>query len=535
MALSGSQPAIVEARSGVEQSGNSRCGFFYPWPIIKIGGVDVTRYVDLSTLEITDRLNAEPNDCAFTIRRRAGLSVTEGQAVIVALGNDQPSLREFAGYITRLVQRWDEGQLFYEVSAEDATRILNKYALTSVYKGWSATDIIKDIANVPGITALHVEPGLPVLDLVLFENAKRSDALTEVLGRADIQGDWYLEPSTPPDLHAFRDESQWYADPPAISNTSVPGYITSLRIDSEETQRRTRVIVYGASATCPIAIPANTLFPINYSGGTGQINTLPLTGADRIDGIGTVRLRYVTTSTTISVNEGTVAPALVATLSADAAVGAATLSISSTTGLPTRGWVNVGGEIVYYDTLGGAGILATIPPSGIGSVRTPIQAGVTVTPLSQMTVAGGTLFSVEIESGADVTLRTIANDLAAQAAVAAIDGSDGIYEWVIDDDTLSAAQAAARASAELAAFSGQLRRLQYTTRHRGHRSGRRVSVALSGSLGSLSDLLMIQEVRVSGFDEVTAINGRKVTAFPRRECTAAPLRLKNASDLLAKG
>lgn len=783
MALTGAQKALLQSRSGLEQCGATRCGFYHPRPIITVGGVDVTRYVDLTTLEATSRLNSDPDEAHFTVR---ALRVLEGQRVTIANGADQTSLRDFSGYVVRTSQDIVEGHVLTTVDCVDSTRILDKRRITARFANVSATAIVLAIAaGATEITAKHVEGSLPNIDLIVFENELRSIALTRVAKQITPAAYWFLDNSDTPDLYFFRTLTN-EAQPPDITNASMPGYIESLSIDGDITQIRTRVVGEGKSTQTPLGTPAgaetivvDASASVDYlvvagggagagllagggggggvqqgtdlissgayavvvgaggtagnngadsswnlhtatgggkggssagaggnggSGGGGGAGTSPgsglylqgynggagtpylqgaggggggggaqgsaaylvidgsvggnggagvisyITGASvayagggggngaagsgtggsggggtggaggnpstagtantgggggggesRSGGSGIVILSYVTgalsaTGGTITTAAGRTIHTFIAdgtftvsdvvysapvtpiedipiedasqldpepgtvrigthiidysalsgpatggenppgtTLSADAALLATTLSVVDETVFATSpGWVKVGDQIVRY-TGTSAGTLTGIPSVGYGSLKAAVEASTPVTWLPSLVLTTPQTFDPPIEPNQAVIQRVTVDDTVAQAAQAAIEGGDGIYEFVFSNDRLSLAGLTAQAQAELDVFGGAIRGLRYTTRHPAHRTGRQVTAVLTGRAGTLDGTFTIQEVRVKGYDQVTRYDRGDRTGFPVREVTATPLRIQQLVNLIGEG
>jgi hypothetical protein len=101
------------------------------------------------------------------------------------------------------------------------------------------------------------------------------------------------------------------------------------------------------------------------------------------------------------------------------------------------GWAEApGGQVFSYtgrSVSSGPGSLTGIPASGPGSLTAAVRAG-TVSALAHLTGCAGIVYA--INSGDPVNILVIINDAAAQAALAALVGGDGIHEMFISDGTL---------------------------------------------------------------------------------------------------
>jgi hypothetical protein len=99
--------------------------------------------------------------------------------------------------------------------------------------------------------------------------------------------------------------------------------------------------------------------------------------------------------------------------------------------------------------------------SGYGSLLFPIPAGDAIYGIDSIDILvqeDGVTFGLAeaIEAGEDVIVRARADDSAAQTALAAIEGGDGIHEYSVANRDWNATQAQAAADAELG-FSEVLR------------------------------------------------------------------------------
>ena len=163
------------------------------------------------------------------------------------------------------------------------------------------------------------------------------------------------------------------------------------------------------------------------------------------------------------------------------AAGATTLRLTDLpAGLYTRGWVTVGSQPIQYGAISGS-TLTGIPASGVGAILTPIRAGVEVLAAPMLTgipASGAGAIAVPVKDGDPVNIEVERDDLAAQAALAALEGGDGIHEFKITDNRLSIAGATARADAELAQLSRPIVTVTYKTRDPNTRVGREIEFNL---------------------------------------------------------
>jgi hypothetical protein len=94
-----------------------------------------------------------------------------------------------------------------------------------------------------------------------------------------------------------------------------------------------------------------------------------------------------------------------------------------------------------------------------------------------------------------VNIWVIADDTAAQTALAALEGGDGIHEHYVQDRRLSFQGATDRATAELARYANPLERLTYRTHDPNTRPGARVTVNLAAP-ASITGTFTIQSVTI---------------------------------------
>jgi hypothetical protein len=203
---------------------------------------------------------------------------------------------------------------------------------------------------------------------------------------------------------------------------------------------------------------------------------------------------------------GTVPPTL---------IGSTTIQVTDLTGFPGAGWVVVESQMIRFSnwSLTGGQFLVGIPTSGPGAITASIPPGTVVT-VSPALVGVSPLVPVTL--GDAVQLIVQVDDLAAQAAIAAIEGGDGIIEHYIQDRRLSEAGARGRGLAELELFKTVETQLSYTTHDVNTRSGRTVHVDLPAPTSIAGDFL-IQRVTID--DVSTASN-----TFPRRKVSASTTR-----------
>lgn len=144
-------------------------------------------------------------------------------------------------------------------------------------------------------------------------------------------------------------------------------------------------------------------------------------------------------------------------------------------------------------------VLTGIPASGTGSVLYAIAAG------------------------DDVNILVTVNDAAAQTALAALVGGDGIHEEYLQDRRLSETEATARGEALLALRSTAETSLRYRSRDLRTKAGKTITITI-GSPTDLSATMKIQQVTISDFSNST-------TLYPTYHVEASSTRF-SLEDLL---
>jgi len=533
MGISGSDVAGTQARFGVMRFGDFRFGAYWPNLIVNVNGVDLASWVRLETLEVLHRLNGEPNEARFTIRR--DVDFTEGMPVRIALGADGAGTRLLIGTIITLTNLQDEKdhQAWCAVVVRDKTWFLDRRLLTARYTSEPADVIVKDINGtlLGGLfTTNHVQADLTSIDVFTLTNERPSTAFTRLATQADA--DWYIDESD--DLHFFTVEGG-IPDPPELNSTNP--YFWDFRPTIDLQQVRTEAIVEGKRTRCPIAIPLGH----DLMGGT---TTIPIEDSSIFPEPDLIGRPVRVGSNVISYN-GTdnwhlAAGAVQGTnVRAATAVGATSLPVDDvswqTPGGRAAQWVRVGEQWIFFNgvTAGGTPTLNNVPASGFGSIAVAIEAGTPVTvvgTLKGIPSSGAGSFTYAEPANADVVIRQNYLDSAAAAALAAKEGGDGVHQMLVQDGRLDTLGAAQRAQAEVeSGLNAAVTSIAYKTRDTRTRIGRTVSVV---GVAGVTGTFLIQHVRFTEFDRRAEINSRSVKTFPVREVVALPVKLGSALDVL---
>jgi hypothetical protein len=155
----------------------------------------------------------------------------------------------------------------------------------------------------------------------------------------------------------------------------------------------------------------------------------------------------------------------------------------------------------YYLVNGNPATTATgakIVTSAPGAITGAIAGGTTVLSVPMLTGVTGLVTPVKV--GASVSLWVVCDSPAGQQALAALEGGDGIHEYLVTDSTLDLpAKCRARGAAELALFQYVQVSIDYVTRDTRTRSGAMVSITLPAPT-NISGSFRILEVRIDQVD-----------------------------------
>lgn len=189
MPISGTQPALTEARVGMMRVGGSRVGYVLPIPYITINGTVRTGNVRVDGVSIRDILNGTPNTATMRV---FGFTPTEGHEVLFTYGT---SPTEFRGRIlsTNKIYELKPANVAWDCQCISEEWLLNRRKVTKRYLSQSATTIIHDIITTytSGFSSSGVASGLPSLDEITFTNEDVTDCLDRICAR--IGEDWQLD------------------------------------------------------------------------------------------------------------------------------------------------------------------------------------------------------------------------------------------------------------------------------------------------------------------------------------------------------
>lgn len=283
---------------------------------------------------------------------------------------------------------------------------------------------------------------------------------------------------------------------------------------------------------------------VSYTSPPPVVKDLPIADPLRLDpNPGTVRIGPAFVTSYLSLGGATVlqgANPPGTTLRTDVAAPLVSGSLPVTdahgAGMTAPGWVQVGSDqFLRYEGIDGPGTALTgIPVTGWGSLTIPLKSGTQVTWLGQINLsATGITLTNPIAKGAEIVQRVTVDDPAAQAALAAVDGSDGIREYYVAAGDLPVSGLVARGVAELNAFANITSSVPWETVDWNVRPGKLQQFAMPAFTGSLT----IDRVDVT-FPAVTYDDVTDLAALPskrpiRFRCQASNIRSAGVLDAVS--
>ena len=159
--------------------------------LARIGGVDVTNYVRLDTIEIEAVQGQRVSTCSLIVDDTGGLiSTWELQEIIIS--NPAETERHFAGYIANATEEMEGILPIRHLECQDYTMLLEMAMINKVYENQTDLAIIQAAfsASLPEINTASIS-SLKTIDLISL-NYKSLRAVLDML--ADITGAvWYVD------------------------------------------------------------------------------------------------------------------------------------------------------------------------------------------------------------------------------------------------------------------------------------------------------------------------------------------------------
>lgn len=461
MPITGSQKALMQARSGIERAGASRTGYYTPYMAVTIGGANRRTSIMFETLRVSTALNDEPDSASFTMKPG---STVPALFTPVVIGLGLISNRLFAGSVVTVAPRRVKvaDSPFYDVQCVDWLRLFDRLRVSKIYRsaldGFTLDQIVSNVvaAHTSGFTSVHVQASAIVPDVFTVADETPSQILTRLV-HLNGGGGWYIDADR--DVHWFGPSGETGTTPPVtITDTLGTVLLNEFRHATDGRELRNRVIVKGRStrlrsllindptALAAYGIPVEESWMFDPNGGVVNI------GQQIFD--------YQNTSP--STDDLTI----VATVSSPVASGATSIALTSATAL--RALLGSGAPCWFHDDAGNyfngqvnasTDVIDTIPSGGLGMILVAMATGAAIYPgrfLRYMNSHDGVGHGYDdIQDGEAVRVRIVEEDTAAQTALAAIEGGDGIHEHVIEANDADYLEADAIAQADLDLFADE--------------------------------------------------------------------------------
>jgi hypothetical protein len=267
MPITGSQKALMFARSGLARSGATRSGYFNENVALTIGGVDRAGNIWKGSWEIYKQLGSA--QLAMTV---FGIEPEEGEEVI--FGTGAINHREFGGTIAGRTQLYSPGLTLWKIDCVDWMRQFRKVLVSKRYTSQAAHLIILDLVSMgPGFTTNAVVTSSPTIDAIDFTEEPRDQAFARVVARCPgYRG--YIDAYR--DVHFALTETVQNPNPIEDTNYTNQGFTYT----EDGTQRITQAVVEGGGGrtTAPVAAGA-TVIPVDecawYSASGGTVKSGP--------------------------------------------------------------------------------------------------------------------------------------------------------------------------------------------------------------------------------------------------------------------
>lgn len=514
MALSGSQKAYRWARSGIARSGATRSNYVFAnvsidWIVRDDAGgiistVNLSDVILMGSLRVTQALNDEADTCSFTIGPQATPAqipaVGDGIRIAWAAG-PAAGVTLFDGYVLVSQADWRLGNLQRQWTAVQCQDPLWRFDARIVNYRFPAQSVTASIAFLVAyfcnmtpagggaldFSLAFVQADMPAIAAFDVVNQRPSTVMRTLL--AAVGGAFYLEGLT---LHAWAgsltEPGQTNPQPLTVDLATLK----AVRVTTDATQVRRRVLVEGRRTTTMIPLPATTAagHTETYVGAALDDATLfEPGGATQLMRIGTQWLYGSGPSVTRTAGAN---PPQTRTAQAFAK-GDLFLHLQPMAIVPpTFGWIRVGNQYTMY--AGYSGTPATGPwylqvaePSfEYGVLTAPVPVGETVEWVDSVVhlYPHGLGWEGAVPPAAtpgDPTLRAhaVSTPVVTLAVAALAAGKWPALEGFVQDGRYSYAGAAARAAEDLDTFKDPLVSVEWETEDANALPGRSQVVALS--------------------------------------------------------
>jgi hypothetical protein len=549
--------AYLYARAGVARSASTRSNYVaalvsIDWIVRDNAGAvvsttDLTGVILLHSLQVTQGLNEEPNSCAFTLRPQAFPAPIPqcGQEIRITWAPGTAPL--FYGFIVTTQADWRLGNTqppWIAVQCQDPMWRFDARIVTYRFPAQSVTASIAFLVkyfcnNDP--TAVHAldfnlafvaagMPSIPAFDVV---NQRPSTVMRTLMSTVD--GGFYLDGLF---LHAWAGR---VSEPNQTNPTPLTVGLTTLhtlRVTTDATQVRRRVLVEGRRTSTLISLPALADDAALTLGAPVQDASIwEATSNAQLTRIGSqwVQMAFPVTPTAGGANppQGKTSAAF--------AVGATSLTLHALVVTPpAKGWVRVGNQYARYTAIVGnpltEGWSLSLSASGpYGVFTAPIAVESTVEWVDGTTFLGSQGLQWDVVGAGtapgDPFLRAHATDTpVVTLAMRHLDSATFPSVWpeleaFVQDGRYSYAGAAARAQTDLDAFHDPLVCVEWETDDLNAVPGRDQVLALSSPTINPPINLTVTILRV-------AITFPLRTLPPRRACEGGTVKPSTFMDLV---
>jgi hypothetical protein len=541
MALSGSQKAYLQARSGIARSAAIRSNYVWPlYAYVTVAGVDLTHYVQYGTLHVTQQLNEQPDTASFDVMLTDTVvadAIYVGADVLIGLGGPAENA-VFGGRVLTWQDTVGPARTprVRSVMCADYLQVLDsEYLITYDWPPQSATVTILDLmarfANKPDgvpISTAGVRPGLPSHASVAVANERFSTLLRRLVTMFPDGGGFYVDPLKVLNVWAGASE------PNVVNPQQLTLGLATLKQfaqTNDNSQQRDAVIVEGLRTTAPIGIVPD---PATDPAFLLSVPVLDASILDKVTDAGARReVRIGTQRLLVQYAEGvwTTAPGAPQTAKVVTDVGwppsAGTnwITVDSTEFLRGRNmsWVRIDEQ--YLDVLAYSGVGVTpafiqVKGTGWGGLIGPIYAGAIVTAIDSF---GDIVTTGRYDVPGNLErIRPQPIDADVVMVVRSAYHENAIHEQIVQDGRFSRGGAEARGLQEVFDFKQQLTSIAFDTEDLNAKPGRLQTYNLVDPV--VSDLL--GDYMILTTDLTWPVWGQP----PRRHCQAADVHAANIVD-----
>lgn len=568
MAISGADPALTDARSGLARAGATRAGALTVYnlrvllyrsvvdgngAVTDILPIELTAYVLAGSLTISYKLNDDIDRATFTMKPSAGareIVLRAGEVIAITLGHSTNQL--FVGQAMQVVTRHQPGiqEPWYDVLCVDWLDLFDARLITDAFTNQSATAILTELlerytphfwnleAGVPHTQPTFfttgIQPNMPVIESLPITNQRLSTIFRNVT--TALGGGFYIEPNRVVRAWAKGGEPPLSQPQPLLYGLPT---LHQYAVTEDATQIRTRIIVEGQRTSTPLAIPRGGAGP-----SPAELESLPVedasffvtnAGADMPLRIGTQAALYRDKD---RATDPTLNPSG-ATVQVGAAPGDTELRVTDIQpfivhAVNQAGWVKVDDQVLRYTGADGTANnarLTGIPAAGYGSIQAAIADGASVS-------ACPFLYDVDVWRDPQLPAVNVKPYHAQSPGTPVVmvvrqtnDGGvlywkrfcpvgDGVREQIVQDGRLSYAGATQRATSELQLFHTQIRTATWETDDMNAMVGR---VQLVNLWAVPQEELLITDV---------TLTFPLLNKPPRRQCSGSTLRTATLLDVV---